>query len=133
MKTGWVTLAPTPRAPGPRRRSLRRQPQSRGQVELSWRIFSSTSPSSGKRPTAFLEKISSPLTVTSKTPPVEGRSSKLATLFFSSPRTLSANLAALGRYPQAVQYSTWIRSLSDIAVTPLIDEDTPLRPGHSGR
>ena len=57
------------------------------------RIFSRISPSSGKRPVDFLEKINAPSTVTSKTPPPEA-TSLLST--FNACFNSSAKLAARG-------------------------------------
>lgn len=48
---------------------------------MSFPISSSTSFSSGNLPNSFLEKIDSPLTDTSKTPPLEGISINFVMLF----------------------------------------------------
>jgi len=60
--------------------------------------------SSGNLPVSSLEYIGVPSTSTSKAPPEEGtRATSLRFVLYAS-NTFCAKLAALGRYPQDVQY-----------------------------
>ena len=76
----------------------------------------STSPSSGNLPRLFLENTTRSFALTSKTPPLEGirATSLTANLFL----IVSARPAALGRYPQELQYSILSTILSDMAKVP---------------
>ena len=72
------------------------------------RMPARTSPGSACRPTSCLEKTNSPLTVTSKTPPVAGISFQLL-MKYSISRSFkisSVKLTALGWCPQVAQYLT---------------------------
>ncbi len=77
-------------------------------VDSTFCIPARTSPGSACRSTAFLEKINSPLTQTSKTPPVAGINFQLL-MKYSISRSFkisSVKLTALAWCPQVAQYLT---------------------------
>ena len=77
-------------------------------VSSTRRMPARTSPGSACRPTSCLEKTNSPLTVTSKTPPVAGISFQLLmkNSISRSFKISSVKLTALGWCPQVAQYLT---------------------------
>lgn len=66
--------------------------------------ISTTANSSGNSPVASFEYTNSPLTCTSKQPPVAGMSANSFTRVLNMPRILPVKLRAFGSYPQDVQY-----------------------------
>ncbi len=84
--------------------------------------FFTTVSESGNWSLPFLEWMSVPLIVTSKTPPLEGMNVSAVIEFLYSWSSVSAKLTALSRYPHAVQYS--METVVSFAITVLLpDED----------
>jgi len=79
---------------------------------LAYESALSTSPGSGCRPSFFFEKTVRPFAVTSSTPPDDGISRTDATSRDFDLSISSVTRTAWVRYPQLVQYSIAISSLS---------------------